>query len=340
MNDARHGVHLAGVHDSAIDESMSGPVVLRFHFSGLRRVPVPPAMPPAPPDPGQTANPGRCVASLLAFLLLPVISGCASVPLQPAGSLSSYDQLVPSDGVLTHARVAVSHDEVLAARTVRILPTSYAGDAGSKLSDVQRKLLANAISRSLCIGMSDRFSIVPEGPPPDLIVHATITQVIPTDEKAAAASKVISLGTSIATSAMNVTAPMPLSRLPIGLGGLALEAEARDPAGRQKAAMMWARGADILTSKPRVSTDGDAYDLSGSFGEDFSKLLVTGKSPFKTTPSLPSMQSLVSKLGGAPKEAACDAYGRTGMSDLIAGSMALPPDWTDKGAPPEAQATN
>jgi hypothetical protein len=35
---------------------------------------------------------------------------------------------------------------------------------------------------------------------------------------------------------------------------------------------------------------GDAYDLAASFGDDFSKLLVTGASPFKTMPSPPSMQ--------------------------------------------------
>ncbi len=95
-------------------------------------------------------------------------------------------------------------------------------------------------------------------------MHATITAGILTDEKAAAASKVISLGTSIATSAMNVTALDAAVAASDWSWRAGFEAEARDLAGRQKAAMMWARGADILTSKPRVSTDGDAYDLSAS----------------------------------------------------------------------------
>lgn len=59
-----------------------------------------------------------------------------------------------------------------------------------------------------------------------------------------------------------------------------------------------------------MSPAGDAYDLAASFGDDFSKLLVTGASPFKTLPSPPSMQRVGSQLGGAPKESACEAFGR------------------------------
>ena len=42
--------------------------------------------------------------------------------------------------------------------------------------------------------------------------------------------------------------------------------------------MVWARGADIITSKPKVSTAGDAYDLAKAFADDFSKLVVTAAS--------------------------------------------------------------
>jgi Protein of unknown function (DUF3313) len=126
---------------------------------------------------------------------------------------------------------------------------------------------------------------------------------------------------------------VPSLRFPIGLGGLALEAEAVDRTGRQTAAMVWARGADSLTSRPRVSPAGDAYDLAASFGNDFSKLLVTGASPFKTLPSPPSMRRLGSLLGGAPKESACEAFGRgPGVAGLVGGAIGLPPEWTDKGA--------
>jgi hypothetical protein len=37
-----------------------------------------------------------------------------------------------------------------------------------------------------------------------------------------------------------------------------------DQTGRQKAAMVWAHGANPLISRPRVSPAGDAYDLAAS----------------------------------------------------------------------------
>jgi hypothetical protein len=51
------------------------------------------------------------------------------------------------------------------------------------------------------------------------------------------------------------------------------------------------------------------------------------------------MQRVKSLFGGAPKESACDAYGRVGVTDLLAAQFGLPPDWTDKSqqADPQAQ---
>jgi Protein of unknown function (DUF3313) len=277
------------------------------------------------------------VAGLVSFLM-PLIAACAAaVPLERAGVLSSYQHLAPSSGFLTQAQVSVNKDEILAAKTVRIIPTSLSvAVAEAKLSKAQLTLIANAVDRSLCSGLSDRFQIVPRAQPADLTVHAIITRIIPTDETAAAASKVTSVATSVATAVAVV--PVPAPRIPIGLGGLALEAEAVDQTGSQKAAMVWARGADTVTSRPRVSSAGDAYDLAASFGADFSKLLVTGASPFKTLPSLPSMRRVGSLLGGAPKESVCEAFGRSpGVAGFVGSAMGLPPEWTDKGAQVDAK---
>jgi hypothetical protein len=41
---------------------------------------------------------------------------------------------------------------------------------------------------------------------------------------------------------------------------------------------------------------------------------------------------LKSKFGGAPKEDACDAFGRSGVTDMVAGKFGFPPEWTDDGA--------
>jgi hypothetical protein len=60
--------------------------------------------------------------------------------------------------------------------------------------------------------------------------------------------------------------PVPVPRILIGLGSLSLEAEARDPLGDQKTAMIWGRGANALVESGRGAQEGDAYDLVGAFG--------------------------------------------------------------------------
>ena len=148
----------------------------------------------------------------------------------------------------------------------------------------------------------------------DLSVRAVITHMAPTDATAAGVSKVASVVPSIVAPGV----PIPVPRLPIGLVFPRVEAEARDPNGHQKAAMIWSRGANSFTSPPRVSSDGDAYDLASAFGDDFGKLLVTAESPFGKVSAPPSIDSLKASLGGAPKEAVCEAFGRApGLVGMI-----------------------
>ena len=100
------------------------------------------------------------LANAIIFLAAigPVLVGCASAPMNQAGSLVSYDKLTPSNGVLAHSRLWVSKDDVLAARTIRIEPTVLASTAGGDtLTEAQRKLLTNAVDRSLCLGLGDHF---------------------------------------------------------------------------------------------------------------------------------------------------------------------------------------
>jgi len=269
------------------------------------------------------------------------LAGCATVPLEQTGAISSYESLVQSDGLLTRARIGVNKEKVLAATTVKIIPTSFsAAAAAAGLSDLQRGMVSNALDRSMCIGLSDRFKIVAEPSPADLTVHAVITHVILTDEMAAGASRVVTIGASVAEKLFfPVPVPMPVPRFPIGLGGLSVEVEARDASGHQEAAMIWARGADALMSTPKVSTASDAYDLAKSFAFDFSTLLVTAASPFQTVPALPSMQSIHAALGAPPREAVCERFGRgPGVQGLIGDTIGLPPEWTDQGA--RANAAN
>jgi hypothetical protein len=269
-----------------------------------------------------------------------LLGGCASVPFEQTGALSSYQNLAPTDGVLTHARVGVNKVKVAAARTIRIFPTSFS-DAASRagLSKMQRDMVGNAIDRSLCVALSDRFHVVTYPAPADLSVHAVITHVGLTDETVAAVSRAVSTGGSIAEKLLlPLPVPVPIPRIPLGLGGLSVEAEAVDDDGHQAAAMIWARGADAVTTKPKVSTAGDAYDLAKFFAGDLSKLLVTAENPFRTLPTLPSINVITSMLGMAPKEPECERFGRgPGVIGLISDNIGLPPEWTDKGAPISTQ---
>jgi hypothetical protein len=60
---------------------------------------------------------------------------------------------------------------------------------------------------------------------------------------------------------------------------------------------------------------------------------VAAASPFNTVPSLPSINRINAMLGGAPREAACEAFGRDpGVAGMIGDGIGLPPEWTDHGA--------
>lgn len=276
------------------------------------------------------AQPATRAAGRAAVLLLAgVLAGCAAASLDHAGSLSSYAGLTRSDGLLTQSSLSVDEAGVLAARTVRILPTSVTEKArGAPVSAEQRRLIANAIDRSLCVGLSERFTVV-VSKHADLIVQAFVSDIVPTNEYAAAASK----AAAIAKSVVLPDIPGPSLRLPIGLGSLSVEAEARGAAGEQRAAMIWGRGANALFGTTRVSAAGDAYEFASAFGDDFSALLVTGESPFGKIPGLPSAQRVQAMSGGASSQAACEAFGRApGVSGFLGGIVGAPPEWTDKGA--------
>ncbi|WP_454918734.1 DUF3313 domain-containing protein [Xanthobacter sediminis] len=269
----------------------------------------------------------RCVA-LLAIVGL--VSGCASAELVKGSGLSTYDAMTPADDMFTNASVSVRKEKVLAAKTVRILPTTFAPSVSPKLTDQQRALVANAVDRGLCVSLSDRLEVVPAEAYADLTVRASVTQMTETNELAAGVSAAASIGMNF----IDLGVPVPTPRIPIGLGSLSMEAEAVDPAGHQEASMLWGKGANALFSSPRMSKAGDAYSLAEEFGGDFGILLVKGESPFGSPGiNLPSWQKINSAMGLPPKYAACERYGRyPGLVGVIGDQLGLPPEWTDSGA--------
>jgi hypothetical protein len=231
--------------------------------------------------------------------------------------------------MITKSRIRVNKPQVLASRTVNIFPTTFSAAAAPKLNDQQRTLVANAVSRALCVSLSDRFEVVTIDTPADLTIKTVVTHATETDEFAAGLSAAASIGTSF----VDMGAPVPVPRIPIGLGNLSIEAEAVDPLGQQQAAMVWGRGATAFFSSPKASKASDAYDLASAFGDDFGYLLVKGKSPFGGfDPNLPSWQKINSAVGLAPKYVACENYGRApGIAGVVGGKLGLPPEWTDNG---------
>ncbi len=280
--------------------------------------------------------PRRLGRTLAVFGMPLLMAGCASAPLEQGGTLASYADMDQADGLLAKSKIRIRKDEVLAAKTVRIVPTVFASGARTEtISDDQRKLVGNAIDRALCAGLSDRLEVVPLSQPADLTVHAVVTHMVATDEKAVATTKVASVAKSILLPGI----PVPTPRIPIGLGSLSMEAEARGSNGTSEAAMVWGQGANFLSGSARISSAGDAYELAGSFGSDFSKLLVTGENPYKTLSGPPPAERFQAMAGGAPKYAACDVFGRApGVAGLVSGAVGAPPEWTDKGNGVPAEA--
>lgn len=271
-------------------------------------------------------------AVALAGLLSATLVGCQSVPLKEAGTLTSYGKLGPSKGMVAKKRLYVDGQRLVDVKTVRIAPTTFSFAAASKIkSDADRDLVSNALDRALCVALSDRYQMVPANQPADLTVRSVIADIVPTDKALAGVSTAITIGTGFVL-------PVSVPRLPVGLGGLAVEAEAVDASGLQSAAMLWARGANSILDKPRVSEVGDAYSFSTKFADAFSQVLISGKEPKALDISLPTRQRMQSWLGGKPKYAACDAFGRApGLVGAIAAKYGAPPQWIDKKPKAAAQ---
>lgn len=266
-------------------------------------------------------------SAVLIFCGVLMLAGCASVPLKQGGTLTSYDRLGKQSGVLGKSRSYVDPMAMASARTVRILPTAFAPQAASRvLAPGDQYLVARALDRAVCVALSDKYQVVAPSEPADLTIRSTVIDLVPTNKTVAGISAAASLGSSFVL-------PVGLPRLPVGLGGIAIEGEALDYGNVQRAAIVWARGANIVTENPRVSDVGDAYSLASAYGGDFSSLMLDGKQSAVSV-RLPTMQRIGSFFGGKPKYLACDTFGRApGIPGLVMGAVGAPPEWTDRPPP-------
>ncbi len=95
-------------------------------------------------------------------LLVAVISGCATAPQHQSNTLTSYEGLTSDEGRTRKAKYKAPHaEDLLMISKVYVAPTAISPLAIKKVKkDADGALVANAISRSICIGVSDRFRVV------------------------------------------------------------------------------------------------------------------------------------------------------------------------------------
>lgn len=274
-------------------------------------------------------SPVVCFGVLIPLLSI-ALGACATVETRQVGSLSSYSQLKASDGILTRTRQFVARPVLREAQTVRLIPTTLAlGSSPATVTAEQLRLVANALDRALCRELSRRFRVV-EGGHSDLSVKVVIASLSATDTTAA--------GASVVAGAAGMIVGLPVPRIPYGLGSLTVEAEAIGKGGQQAAAMVWARGADILLSRPRVSPEGDAYTLATFFAQDFGKLLVTGEDPIANPlPMAITAETIGEFFGSDAAQPACRRFGRDpGLAGVAGGITGAPPIWADRPMVPPA----
>jgi len=273
--------------------------------------------------------------ALLCIVGVGPLSGCATAPLMESAALLDHAELKPSDGVLTRTRQKTDKKSLLAVKSVYLAPTTLSRSAiSSGLKPEQAALVANAIDRTLCSGLSRRFAVTASEQNADVSVRVVITHLGATNAAVAGTSAVLGIGGKAAGAATGV--PIPVPRLPFGLGSLSAEGRASTQIGQQVGALAWARGADFLTTQARASEEGDAYALASAFANDFAYLLVTGNDPIADPSSgIPSLEAAGEYFGADPKQAACARFGKNpGIGGTLGGVVGLPPSWTDKGAGP------
>jgi hypothetical protein len=151
---------------------------------------------------------------------------------------------------------------------VALRPTILAAgvERPASLADADIAPVLREMDRQLCYALSDRFEVAPAatGAGGDVAtVEVQVTRIQATNAAASVASAVVSRA---------IPGPGSL-RLPVGRGGLAVEARALVGDGREAAAMAWSRGAGVAFDRGSLSAVGDAHRFASAFADDFAEWL-------------------------------------------------------------------
>jgi hypothetical protein len=235
---------------------------------------------------------------ILAAALTLSLAACVTKPTTQSGFLSDYSKLTAPTQQGSATQRVFADPAVLAGQSrVRIAPTEIRTAPDSMFGAEQLGPIAVEIDRQLCLELAERFEIAPASDTTALQVRAAITNV----SKTGAASSVISAAASRAI-------PGPGSvRLPVGLGGLAAEMEARVGAdGPVAAELAWSRRAQVAMDQGSLSPIGDAYQAAEPFADAVGKLLTP---PDFTTARPVAGQCPEAPAGGAGRFIAGRAVG-------------------------------
>lgn len=208
----------------------------------------------------------RRISCTIAAALSVVLAGCATRPPTTTGFLGDYTTLQPVGDTVRAQILQRSDTGALAGVTaVAILPTrmSEQAEVDASIPASGLPLVTGEIDRQLCFELSERFEIAPAPGPGVAQVEVVVTRV----QQTGAVS-------SIASAAISRAVPGPGSvRLPVGQGGLSVEARAMAATGSELGGMSWSRGAGVAMDRGSLSPVGDAHRFASAFAEDFAELL-------------------------------------------------------------------
>lgn len=259
----------------------------------------------------------RCCLMLVTALGL---GACASVPTQRPGAFAPEHALTRVADE-RHRQIERYVDQRALRGSPRIaLPQVRLADGahGDRIDAQQAALVANHAARSACLGLAPHARLQPDAAEGAIDTQLVVTAIEPTSGAAAGASSVV-----------DYFVPGP-ARLPVGLGGLAVEAELRDLQAGQLALVRWARGANAVTDNAKLSPIGDAWQLAGRFGKELARLLLD------TDPARAGLQRkrLADAVVKANRALCAERYGSVNLAGRGAAIfLPLAPEAIDPGPP-------
>ncbi len=218
----------------------------------------------------------RAGAPLTLFLALLTLTACATKPPTQTGFLANQAGMEKVSGTV-RAQIERQRDPdaLRGVQKLVLLPAKLqeGGDIPDTITPESRALVLGELDRQLCFRLSRRFDLVTSEDPSAARVQAVITRLQETNAAASAAS-----------AAVSRLLPGGSVRLPVGRGGLSIEARLDTSDGRQAAAMAWSRGAGVVMDQGSLSEVGDAHRFTSNFAEDFAEFLVEPGTPKRALP--------------------------------------------------------